>query len=79
MTDVSVVQTLLGQAATAVRRFADPTWRQAGLAELADGLGQLLYGAEPGSDTQLAYAQAFTKVAVTDEHLALVRGLLAVR
>ena len=75
--DISVVQTLLGQAATAVRRFADPAWRQAGLAELADGLSQLLYGAEPGSDTQLAYAQTFTKVAGTDEHLALVRGLLA--
>jgi aminopeptidase N len=75
--DISVVQTLVGQAAAAVRRFADPAWRQAGLAELADGLGQLLYGAEPGSDTQLAYAQTFAKVAVTDEHLALLRGLLA--
>ena len=76
VTDISVVQTLLGQAATAVRRFADPAWRQAGLAELADGLAQLLYGAEPGSDTQLAYAQAFAKVAATSEHLALARALL---
>jgi aminopeptidase N len=74
--DISVVQTLLGQAATAVRRFADPAWRQAALAELADGLHGLLLGAEPGSDTQLAYVQAFAKVAVSAGHLALLRALL---
>ena len=32
VTDISVVQTLLQQAGQAVRRFADPGWRQAGLA-----------------------------------------------
>ena len=40
--DISVVQTLLRQAGQAVRRFADPAWRQAGLALMASALRDLL-------------------------------------
>jgi aminopeptidase N len=74
--DVSVAQTVLRQAATAARRFADPAWRDAGLGRIAGTLRDLLQRAEPGSDRQLAYAQALTGVAATADDLALLAGLL---
>ena len=74
--DISVVQTLLRQAGQAVRRFADPGWRETGLALMADGLRGLLYEAEPGSDTQLAYVRAFAGTATAQDDLALLAGLL---
>ena len=74
--DISVVQTLLRQAGQAVRRFADPGWREAGLTLMADTLRSLLYAASPGSDAQLAYVRAFTGVAEADDDLALLAGLL---
>src|SRR5437763_4706794 len=74
--DISVVQTLLRQAGQAVRRFADPGWRDTGLALMADALRGLLYDAEPGSDTQLAYVRAFAGTATADDDLALLAGLL---
>jgi aminopeptidase N len=73
---IPVLQTLLRQAATAARRFADPAWRATGLAELADTLRGLLQRAEPGSDRQLAYAQAFCGVAISPGDVALLTGLL---
>ncbi|SPT49331.1 aminopeptidase N [Actinomadura madurae] len=76
VTDISVTQTLLRQARTAVQQYADPAWRTEGLALLADTLWDLAREAEPGSDLQLAYTQAFTASAGTDEHLAFVRDLL---
>jgi aminopeptidase N len=74
--DISVVQTLLRQASQAVRRFADPGWRDTGLALLAGTLRDLLHEAPAGSDAQLAYVRAFAGVAVTDGDLALLAGLL---
>jgi aminopeptidase N len=74
--DISVVQTLLRQASQAVRRFADPGWRETGLALLASTLRGLLREAPPGSDTQLAYVRAFAGVAVTADDQALLAGLL---
>ncbi len=76
VTDVSVLQTVLRQAAAAVRRFADPSWRPAGLARLAGALRELLLAAEPGSDFQLAYAQAFAGVATSAADLGMLSGLL---
>ncbi|GGP94723.1 aminopeptidase N [Actinomadura coerulea] len=76
VTDISVTQTLLRQARTAVQQYADPAWREEGLALMADTLSELAREAEPGSDLQLAYTLAFTGSAVTGEHLAFVRGLL---
>jgi aminopeptidase N len=76
VTDISVAQTLLRQAGQAVRRFADPAWRDEGLEYMGDALHDLLMGADPGSDVQLAYAQALTGVAVADRHLNVVAGLL---
>jgi aminopeptidase N len=74
--DISVVHTLLRQAAQAVRRFADPAWRAAGLELMASSLRSLLLSAEPGSDHQLAYARAFAGVATSPADLELLSGLL---
>jgi aminopeptidase N len=74
--DISVVQTLLRQASQAVRRFADPGWREPGLALMASTLRDLLHAAPPGSDTQLAYVRAFAGVAISADDLALLAGLL---
>jgi len=77
VTDVSVTQTLLRQAAAALRRYTDPHWRPAGMAQAADGLRELLAQATPGSDLQLAYAQALAGLATAPGDLALLAGLLA--
>ncbi|HEU5388070.1 MAG TPA: aminopeptidase N [Streptosporangiaceae bacterium] len=74
--DISVVQTLLRQAGLAVRRLADPGWRETGLALMASTLRGLLDGAPAGSDVQLAYVRAFAGVATSAEDLALLAGLL---
>ena len=74
--EISVAQTLLMQVTTAVRRYTDPAWRETGIRELAEALRGLLERAGPGSDFQLAYAQAFARTAVTPDQLALLRGLL---
>src|SRR5207248_2826270 len=65
--DISVVQTLLRQASLAVRRLADPGWRETGLALMASTLRGLLDGAPAGSDVQLAYVRAFAGVAASAE------------
>jgi aminopeptidase N len=75
--DITVLQTVLRQAATAARRFADPAWRATGLELIAGTLRDLLWRAEPGSDRQLAYVQALAGVATSPDDLALLTGLLA--
>jgi aminopeptidase N len=74
--EVTVVQTMLRQAATAARRFADPAWRPAGLELIADTVRDLLQRAEPGSDLQLAFMQVLASVATAPDDLALLSGLL---
>ena len=74
--DISVVQTLLRQAGQAVRRFADPGWRETGLALMASSLRELITGTAAGSDEQLAYVRAFAGVAASDDDLAFLAGLL---
>ena len=76
VSDISVAQTLLRQARVSLHQYADPAWREAGTMSLADALLTVLRAAEPGSDQQLAYAQAFTEVAASQEHLGLLSGLL---
>ncbi|MFC4534083.1 aminopeptidase N [Sphaerisporangium dianthi] len=74
--DITVLQTVLRQARLAVQQYADPAWRDAGLAELSSALRRLIDSAEPGSDHQLAYLNAFTAVATSTEDLAFVKGIL---
>jgi aminopeptidase N len=76
VTDISMVQTLLRQAGQAARRFADPSWRETGLALIAGTLRGLLGTAPAGSDAQLAYVRAFAGVAASADDLALLAGLL---
>jgi aminopeptidase N len=74
--DITVLQTVVRQAAAAARRFADPAWRAEGLERIARALRELLQAAEPGSDRQLAYAEALAGVATSAGDLALLAGLL---
>jgi len=76
VTEISVLQTLLRQASAAVRRYADPAWRDEGLAQMASAMRGLMHSAEPGSDRQLAYLHAFAGVATGRADLALLAGLL---
>jgi aminopeptidase N len=75
-TDIGVVQSLLRQAQSALAMYADPDWAPTGRLALAAAAHDALLGAEPGSDLQLAWARALASVATTEEHLALLRGLL---
>jgi aminopeptidase N len=75
--DVAVAQTMLRQATTAARRFADPSWAPIGLERAAGTARELLRRAEAGSDLQLAYAQALAGVAASPDDLALLAGLLS--
>jgi aminopeptidase N len=76
ITEISVAQTLLRQANMVLRRYTDPAWRETGLGFAADSLRGLLDHAEPGSDFQLAYVEAFASVAISPADLALLTGLL---
>jgi len=74
--DISVVQTLLRQAALAVRHYAEPSWREEGLALMASSLRSLLGSAPAGSDHQLAYVRSLTGVATSADDLSFLAGLL---
>jgi aminopeptidase N len=74
--DISVVQTLLRQAALAVRHYAEPSWRAEGLALMASALRSLLDSAPAGSDHQLAYVRAFAAVATSADDLSFLAALL---
>ncbi len=67
---------MLRQARQAVQQYADPAWRAEGMALLAGELRSLLATAEPGSDHQLAYLQAFAPVATSADDLALLTAIL---
>jgi aminopeptidase N len=73
--DISVVQTLLRQAALAVRHYAEPSWRATGLELMASALRSLLTAAPAGSDHQLAYVRAFAGAATSSHDLELLAGL----
>jgi aminopeptidase N len=73
---VAVVETLLGQAGSAVHFYSDPANHDAALESLADASWQHLVAAPPASDLQLAWARAFAGFARSTGHLAAVRGLL---
>ena len=72
-----MLQTTIRQASAAARRFTDPAWRPAGIGGfMAPGLRRLAEQAQPGSDRQLAYLQAFAGVATEPGDLAMLAGLL---
>ncbi len=76
ISEIPVLERLLLQTGLALRRFADPAWRAEALTTFDDALRGWLLAAEPGSDRQLAFAQALAGVAVTRTSLDLLSGLL---
>ncbi|WP_399090954.1 aminopeptidase N [Streptomyces sp. BBFR2] len=74
--DIGVVQSLHRQVKMALSMYADPAWRESGLARWADAALEQLRAAAPGSDHQLAWARAFTAAARSGAHLDLVQALL---
>jgi len=74
---VAVLERVLDQARMAIRRFGDDGWRRDGLAQFDATLRGWLLDAAPGSDHQLAFAEALADVAVTPASLDLLAGLLA--
>ncbi|MEU3710702.1 aminopeptidase N [Streptomyces catenulae] len=74
--DIGVVQSLHRQVKMALSVYADPAWRETGLAQWADAAVEQLRAAAPGSDHQLAWARAFAAAARSEAHLDLVQALL---
>ncbi|HYX96706.1 MAG TPA: ERAP1-like C-terminal domain-containing protein, partial [Geodermatophilus sp.] len=75
-TEISVVQSLLARVQSALTSYADPRWAETGWRALADKALAALEAAEPGSDTQLQWSRTFAAAARTQEHAAVLRGLL---
>jgi aminopeptidase N len=76
ITEIPVLERVLVSTGLALRRYADPGWRPQALATYDEALRGWLLAAEPGSDEQLAYAQALAGVAVERASLDLLSGLL---
>ncbi|MFJ6717693.1 MULTISPECIES: aminopeptidase N [unclassified Streptomyces] len=74
--DIGVVQSLHRQVKLAVDLYADPAWREQGLATWTEATLEHLRAATPGSDHQLAWARAFAATARTEEQLAYLSALL---
>ncbi|MET9883668.1 aminopeptidase N [Streptomyces sp. NPDC006430] len=74
--DIGVVQSLHRQVKLAIELYADPAWREQGLATWTEATLEHLRGAEPGSDHQLAWARAFAATARTEGQLTYLSALL---
>ena len=59
-----------------MRNYAEPSWRDEGLALMASALRSLLASAPAGSDHQLAYVRSFSGVATSEADLSFLSGLL---
>jgi len=75
--EMTVVQTLLSRARSAVDLYADPDAHIALAARWASGLHVLVVAADAGSDHQLALVRAWAAAAGSPEHVAEVAGLLS--
>jgi aminopeptidase N len=74
--EISVVQNVLRQTATAIDAYAAPKHRQAYRERLARATAVWLHVAGPGSDHQLAMVRAHAGFATRDEHLDFLEALL---
>ncbi|NKQ56787.1 aminopeptidase N [Amycolatopsis sp. K13G38] len=76
-TEVGVVQRLLLQAQTALNSYAEQQWAaERGWPEFTARLLELARAAEPGSDHQLAFANALAGSVLNDEQLDVLAGWL---
>ncbi|MDU0479767.1 aminopeptidase N [Staphylococcus chromogenes] len=74
---IAVLERVLMQATTAVTSYADPAWvEETGREALASLLLDGVRTAEPGSDFQLAFAQALAKVRPHADAIDYFRGIL---
>ncbi|WP_329195283.1 MULTISPECIES: aminopeptidase N [unclassified Streptomyces] len=74
--DIGVVQSLHRQVKLALDLYADPAWREQGLATWTEATLEHLRAAAPGSDHQLAWARAFAATARTEGQLTYLSALL---
>ncbi|MFJ3963745.1 aminopeptidase N [Streptomyces sp. NPDC090036] len=74
--DIGVVQSLHRQVKLAIDLYADPAWREQGLAAWTEATLEQLRGAEPAGDHQLAWARAFAATARTEGQLTYLSALL---
>ncbi|MBW3602261.1 MAG: aminopeptidase N, partial [Actinobacteria bacterium] len=75
-TDITLLQTLLGQARAAIDRYGDPANRPAARALLAGRAREELAQAPPGSDAQLVWARTWVSAADSPDDLGRARALL---
>ncbi|HYH23897.1 MAG TPA: aminopeptidase N [Blastococcus sp.] len=75
-TEISVIQSLLARVQSALSSFADPAWAPTGWTRLADSALAALEAAPAGSDQQLLWSRTLASAARTEEHAAVLRGLL---
>src|SRR5918999_2100141 len=75
-TEIEVLEAILAQANRAVSVYGDPANREAAGHALAETSLAALERAEPGNDSQLAWARSFISSARPSDHVAAVRGLL---
>jgi aminopeptidase N len=75
-TDIGLVQSLHRQVKLAIDMYADPAWRETGLARWSRAALDHLQSAAPGGDQQLAWARAFAAVARAPQELDIIAGLL---
>ncbi|MER5732734.1 aminopeptidase N [Streptomyces sp. NPDC002138] len=74
--DIGVVQSLHRQVKLAIDLYADPAWREEGLAAWTEATLEHLRAAPAGSDHQLAWARAFAATARTEGQLTFLAALL---
>ncbi|MGW4029064.1 aminopeptidase N [Streptomyces sp. NPDC004838] len=74
--DIGVLQMLHAWTRSALVNYAAPAWREEGERLLAQGALRELRLAEPGSQHQLSWARFFASVAVSEQDLQLLAGLL---
>ncbi|MFG2994027.1 aminopeptidase N [Streptomyces sp. NPDC048257] len=74
--DIGVVQSLHRQVKLAIDLYADPAWREQGLAAWTEATLEHLRAAEPAGDHQLAWARAFAASARTEGQLTYLSALL---
>lgn len=72
----SVVRTLLSQLEIVSGRYSAEADRAARTAAAADALWELARAADAGSDAQLQFVEAFSRLASTDQHREILVGLL---
>jgi len=75
-TDLTTVRAVLANAALAVRSYTPPAERPQVVARWEQGLAELVAAAEPGSDHQLALAQAYARSVTSADGVEVLSGWL---